>query len=157
MSKTTVTIASKTNFDPQTDAILNDAVRLLEQTMNSPQFASEMAATFFRETGGLSSQQVLDKLLAGSNKNGTIILNLDLYNNPEGGNEVGHTDANNIIHTYRNYVLQYGAPCYAAHLAHEYCHTLGFTHNFPFGRRKHQTVPYLVGDIVGGLTGCDGE
>lgn len=151
---TQIIITSKSNFDPATEAILEKARTLFEEVINSDGFAEKVRKADLRHTNGYDNEAILQLLRAGTDQPNTIRLSVSLYVGEK--REIGHTDNNLVIHTNRKYVLDNGAPCYAAHLAHEYCHVLGFRHSrwrFP-GSRRQNTVPYAIGDIVGELLGC---
>lgn len=39
----------------------------------------------------------------------------------------------------------------AAHWIHEYCHTIGFIHDFKDQAKRKYSIPYVVGDIAANI------
>lgn len=157
--RTAVQVDYKSGFNHETDSILQVALHLLDSIVNTDSFAARMNSATFKRNNGLSNKEILDRYRSG-NENGVadniINLRLDVYPGYAGGGEVGHTTGDNVTHTYQEYITRNGAACYAAHLAHEYAHVLGFSHpRFRFlGNTKALSVPYVIGDIVAGLLGA---
>ena len=155
---TSVKVDSKKGFDNVTDSVLKEAIRLLELTINSDEFKSQILSSKFSRNKGYSNSQISDLFKQGdeygNNIDYIVNLNLEIYSDYAGGGEVGVTTLkDHVTHTYNKYIIDNGAACYAAHLAHEYCHVLGFTHpKYHFlGKEKKQSVPYVIGNIVSSI------
>jgi hypothetical protein len=154
-AQTRIRIDKSTGFDtPALQNKLNEAIGLFEKAINTNQFANLVLIKKLLRRNGLSHNGVLDKILNGE-ETGTIpdhIINLTLEVDKTPRNEIGHTTGHTIT-TQASYILNNPAECYAAHLMHEYCHVLGFTHPNKRTLRRTKTVPYQVGYIVRDILG----
>lgn len=94
--------------------------------------------------------------------NDTMDLILETYPDQDGDN-IGTTYGSKRIISSEAYILRNGARCYAAHIIHEYCHTIG-KNKIGFGhhhrvlskkqrRKKCQSVPYIIGDLARKILG----
>lgn len=158
--RTIVQVDYKKGFNNETDSILKVAVRLLDSVINSDKFAEKVHAATFKRNKDSSNDAILQLIRSGKEDDKAdyiVNLKLEVYYDYAGGSEVGNTTADNITHTYQEYITKNGAACYAAHIAHEYCHVLGFTHpKFHFlGNVKASSVPYVIGDIVAEILGAE--
>ena len=148
-------------FPPPTAALLDEAIRLLNQNFFSDGFRTKVQTPSLCGTLGLTPKEVYDHLATPNASDNRIVLRLSVYPNDAGGGEVGvtSTDRNGrqLTSTYQQYIETNGAKCYAAHLAHEYCHWQGFRHPKyqVFGRHKAHSVPYMVGDLFAEYVGAD--
>ncbi len=147
-------------FTPATEQALDQAIVFLNDHFFSAGFRTQIvnASTFFRN--GLTPQQVYDALMPPNDlARNRIVLRLSVYDTYAGGGEVGVTTHDDrglyLTSTYQKYILENGAKCYAAHLAHEYCHWRGFLDLGLFARIKHRSVPYVVGDLFAEYLGAD--
>ena len=110
----------------------------------------------------LTNLQILVLFLSGKEihkevANDTINLILETYPDQNGDN-IGTTYNSKTISSSEAYILRNGARCYAAHIIHEYCHTIrpgrfGFGHRHTVYTRKQrrqkcQSVPYIIGDLA---------
>lgn len=147
-------------FSPVTDSLLTQALLLLNQHFFSPEFEQEIIKARMKITLGLTPAQIRARITAPDAGN-SILMRLEVYPAYAGGDEVGVTisnpDGSHLTRTYEGYILEHGAKCYAAHLAHEYCHWVGFWHpRFKFlGNRKRLSVPYVIGDLLAARLGAD--
>lgn len=86
---------------------------------------------------------------------------IDKYHTPEevydkimleNTEDIGYTyPGDKTIYTYRNRIRGFNAIGYASHLVHEWCHKLGFTHDFERSENRENSVPYAIGNMVGKL------
>lgn len=137
--------------DTAIKAKLDSAVDIVEMLVNSKLFEEKVLRSKYLRKKNKSNQEILNLFKSGkkeSSVSDNVIINLkvDVYDNSK--NEIGNTDNDNVIHTNKQYILENGASCYAAHLIHEYCHVLGFRHakwRLPF---RSKTVPYKIGDFA---------
>jgi hypothetical protein len=77
------------------------------------------------------NEEVLRMILNGQSGNGVVrYMNFKVELLP-GDGSVREDEANNgdIIHTYEGEFKRMNDTKFAAHLAHEYCHTIGFSHS----------------------------
>lgn len=164
-----VTIAKAIGFTPDEMVKLSKAASLLESILNSDIFKGEVRAhgyyakehwwskskwvNAFRMSKGLSTNGVYLTIMRGSE-----VLS------PEGDNEadiqltIDRRDAGDVLgYTYSSTAMQWIYASFfgrattadiAANLAHEYCHKLGFDHEFNRTADRQYTVPYGVGYIV---------
>ena len=148
-------------FPPPTDALLDEAIALLNQRFFSAEFKDILLKADMKITLGLTPEQVYERITAPNTTDGRIVMRLAVYPDYAGGGEVGVTtteaDGQHLTSTFAGYITQNGAKCYAAQLAHEYCHWVGFTHpRFRFiGNKQHLSVPYVVGDLFAEFLGAD--
>ena len=138
-------------FSPAVDSLLTQALAILNQHFFSAEFKRKLLATPMKRTQGLTPAQVYERVTR-PNLNGNVVMRLTVYTDKAGG-EVGVTTTNasgTLTSTFEGYVTRNGAKCYAAHLAHEYCHWVGFTHPkySLLGNTKARSVPYAVGDLL---------
>ncbi|PSK91247.1 hypothetical protein [Taibaiella chishuiensis] len=160
---TRVRVDYKDGFDKTTDSMLTVAVRLIDSVVNSDLFAQKVKQASFKRNQNKTNEAILAMIRNGTapgNPDHVIHLKVAVYNKYAGGGEVGVTVYDTkmktyITRTFRGYIMANGAACYAAHLMHEYCHVMGFTHpKLKFlGHAKAKSVPYVIGDIVADILG----
>lgn len=154
VSQTTIQVTENNGFeDPIIKQKLDDAVKILERVVNSDQFGKRVENSKYFRNNKMKGAAILQKIRTGHEENtmpdNIISLLVEVYNNKK--NEIGHTTPDGIIHTNKEWILSNSATCYAAHLLHEYCHVLGFSHSWlrlPF---RSKTVPYKIGNFVAQL------
>ncbi|MEO6524940.1 MAG: hypothetical protein ABIN91_24855 [Mucilaginibacter sp.] len=62
---------------------------------------------------------------------------------------LGYTSpGGDLIYTYRNWVNNLSMAQYVGHLAHEWCHQLGFDHESKRTERNEHSVPFGIGKII---------
>jgi hypothetical protein len=152
---------------------LQESVALLETTLNGDPFRDTVLSFKSEKTEGgtfhfimytkwrgrrielerFTNQEIFDKVMQGNETGGTdsfIIYNLTLEKGA-GGSTVGYTDSKGNIHTYTSDFHEMSAGEFAAHLFHEYTHTIDFSHS-PSNRndklRDCYSVPYALGNFV---------
>jgi hypothetical protein len=77
-------------------------------------------------------------------------INLNLEMLPGGKNEqLGYTNPDTqCIYIYRNWFNNLSLAGYTSHLAHEWCHQLGFTHADRPTEKNDHSVPFGIGSIT---------
>lgn len=109
----------------------------------------------FANNNGLSNEEVFNKLFSGEeiadpSQNFTADFILQAYSKwwPL-GSAVGFTDADaGKIYTKWHFIKNAEIKELAAHYAHEYCHCIGFEHDYDNTPERPFSVPYAIGDIV---------
>jgi len=149
---------------------LTIALALLETTLNQQEFKDKVLNFKSDKTEGgtfhfikyikkrrtelqrYSNKEIYDKVIAGHGTEGkdTVIkLNLVLKRG-SGGSVVGYRKGGKI-YTYKTDFLEMSHGKLAAHIFHEYTHTIGFKHSKKDKRdplRNCFAVPYALGNIV---------
>lgn len=160
------------NFTEADKKKLAGAVHVLQSVLGSSLFKGTVRTYshnggegfYFRPVGHPSggsdtvytNEEVLQIILAavekkGNRVNGECDLHVCLINK-SGGSSVGYTKPSiEEIYTYRNWFRSFRSVGYASHLAHEWCHKLGFTHDPNETAERPFSVPYAIGDMVGKL------
>jgi hypothetical protein len=132
------------------------ALFLLDSVVNLSVFKQEVIKGYYTHTNGLSNEQIFEEFMSPKYKNIREHLTLVIdttwrwnvkyqrRRHPSIGydNEVGDS----IVHTVQVQLVKYLTPeDYAEHIAHEYCHMIGFAHRRP---RKWQGVPYGIQHVI---------
>ncbi len=160
-SHTSIKILKRQNFTPKTDSILQKAVFLIDSIVNTAGFRNAVLAAQFVNTKGCTNEEIRFLFLKGHEvfkpfDNDTLEFELSVYPDQNGDN-IGTTYHSKRIETSEKFILKNGAKCYAAHLIHEYCHTIGYDglgfahiHNTSNGRKQEKcsSVPYVMGEIA---------
>ena len=137
------------------------AAELFIQVFNSPEFKQQVTEfvwngeQIFADNDGLTNTQVYEKLLGGAElpfpaEDNEADINLTAYGKlfPL-GSAIGYTDANSsTIFTKWRFVKNSEPFELAGHYAHEYCHCIGFGHDYEETDQRPFSVPYAIGDIV---------
>lgn len=166
-----VTILSTDFTAPQNEKLLN-AGKLLERVLNSTEFAQDVLdfqysyttgmlwwknnyiSTRFRWNNGDTNGKILDKILAGNEldtgDDGELDCKITLYTGDAG--VLGYTNPN-TLKTWINshFFNQASLADVAGNIAHEYCHKIGYDHEFNYTSLRQYTVPYAVGYLVARL------
>lgn len=160
--RTYVRVVSKLNFSRQADSLLNLALPLIDSVVNSMAFREGILNAKFVNNENLSNVEILSLILTGKEvhfhrSNDTMDLFLETYPDQSGDN-IGTTYDSKRIVSSEAYIIRNGERCYAAHIIHEYCHTIGngrygFSHRHRVltrrqRREKCQSVPYIIGDLA---------
>ena len=142
----------------------NKALALLKTVLNSEEFKQEVlnfeykGQKKFANNDGLTNPEIYKKIMEGVEEGSTEVdyeadLFLKLVNKPwwNRGDTIGYTKPGvNIIYTYRRWFKKKKttAANYAGHVAHEWCHNLGFNHDRKKTINRSYSVPYGIGGIV---------
>lgn len=161
-----------TGFSSKQLEKLSEAAALLERVINSSAFAEEVlnfsyqystgalwwkrwfTSKNFRWNNGDTRAQVLEKILAGNElKSGAdqeVDCIITLYTGDPG--VLGYTYPS-TLKTWINSHFFNDAPIYeiAGNLAHEYCHKLGYDHEYNRTSLRDYTAPYAIGYMVSRL------
>ena len=157
--KTTVNLISYDGFNKEETEKLFRAVELLTVGINSDAFKRSVLAHAYKgkkqfaKNDGLTNQQVYNRFMSGDDRNGNGADNkLDLRWKivatlcPE--TAIGTTFNRTRTETYRCKLQEMDAGEFAGHIAHEYCHYLGFGHTRHHTAERPYTVPYGIGKMV---------
>jgi hypothetical protein len=156
---------------------LKKSIELLVQTLNGNEFKEKVLNFKSDKTEGgtfhfisytkwrgrrvdlkrYTNQEIYDIVMKGNETDGTdsyIVFNLTLEKG-SGGSTVGYTDSKGNIHTYTTDFQEMSVGQFAAHIFHEYTHTIMFEHS-PSNRndslRDCYSVPYALGNFIEILT-----
>jgi hypothetical protein len=163
-----VSVRDTKNFTGARMEKLNRTVEILTTVLNSEEFKQLVLnfshdghpGFYFRkdDEGNYvdeyhTNQQVYDKIMAGREKVGNVEDNeCDLYlhiDRRNGGGDVGYGyPSSKWINTYKDWFKSFNALGYAKHLAHEWCHKLGFTHDKNRTANREFSVPYAIGYLI---------
>ena len=160
-NRTCVRVIFKENFSVKTDSVLKRALFLVDSIINTRKFKDSILSSVFVNSKDCSNDQILSLFLKGHEAwnaldNDTMDLNLAIYPDQNGDN-IGTTYNSRKIVSSEKYILKNGAGCYAAHIIHEYCHTIGYNgsgfshiHNTSGGRKREKclSIPYVIGEIA---------
>ena len=137
------------------------AVALFAKVFNMPQFKDKVLHftwdddLTFADSSGLTNPQVFNKLISGPEIANTGLsyhahINLRVYGKilPFLYPILFTSPDNNLINTKWDFIKSSTLPELAGHYAHEYCHCLGFEHDFDETDRRAFSVPYSIGNIV---------
>jgi hypothetical protein len=166
---TKIEIVEAENYQGENLEKLNQAIQLLEKTINSEEFKKVVlnfkthlkGGTFHfvrKEKKGLRvrtiklkryiNTEVLEKILEGNGRNKYIIelkLKMEFGND---GDVVGYKKSgSSTIHTYEKFIKSMTLARFAAHIIHEYCHIIGFEHSSSSKHDKLRdcySVPYAI-------------
>jgi hypothetical protein len=138
------------------------AATVLEGALNSEEFQNEVlnftwnGERSFADNGGLTNEKIYSAIIAGretySDQEDHIAnLNLTLYSPPffKRWSVVGYGyPGKPQVYVNRNYFKSMSLASLAGLLAHEWCHKLGFNHDYQRTAKRPYSVPYGVGGIV---------
>lgn len=151
------------NFTKTETSKLERSLDLLESYINSDSFR-EYILNFkylgkqqFANNGGLSNEEVYNLIMSGKEvlsptKDGVWDISVTIYNTyVRGRNVIGYTYPNTSMQWInRRFFSSFNLAQVGGNMAHEYCHKLGFDHDFKATVRRPYSVPYVVGDVVSG-------
>ncbi len=158
-----VNLMSLTDFTPAEKDKMYQAAEVLERVMNSDEFRQAVVNfTYegkkqFVNNKGLTNEQIYETIRRGSEvligkDDETMDYDLTLYTPPfwKKRTVVGYTYSNTLrIWVNRYYFTDFTLAEVAANLAHEWCHKIGFEHDFQRTASRPNSVPYAVGRLVG--------
>ena len=139
------------NFTKKQLNIVYLSLKKLDKILNSKKFKSKIInhtcllteKKEFLANNGFSNQDIYTKIIHGAEF--SIYLDHDNYKK---GN-IGYTYPNGqTICTYAQWFNKYGEESYHVHLAHEWCHKIGFDHDMKRTEERNFSVPYAVHKIV---------
>lgn len=135
------------------------ALYLLDSIVNLPIFKVKISEGHYTHTQGLSNEEIFEKFVSPKYKNirEHLILVIDTSwtwnvkyqrgKHPSIGYDNRAGDS--TVHTVQVQLVKFLTPeDYAEHIAHEYCHMIGFSHPKP---GKWRAVPYGIQRIIGKL------
>jgi hypothetical protein len=138
-----------------------EAAALFIRVFNSDKFKEQVLGhewkgkKQFADNQGLTNAQILERLLDGSEiafegRNHAADFHLRAYSKGwPFGSAIGHADADKgEIITKWKFIRQSSVEGLAGHYAHEYCHLLGFGHDFDVTNQREYSVPYAIDNIV---------
>lgn len=109
----------------------------------------------FKLSEGRTGAQVHHHLMKGAeilrpdaNNTADITLVVDRRNKR---GVLGYTYPNSVKQWVYSWLLRTDYRRVAGNLAHEWCHKMGYGHEFRYNSTRKHTVPYAVGDFVGGI------
>lgn len=152
---------------------LNQAIQLLQKTINSDEFKKVVLNFKTKIEGGTfhflkiekkglrirtvklkrhTNSEVLEKILHGnSQQKNSIVLKLKMEFG-ENDDVVGYKKSgSSTIHTYEKFVKSMSLVRFAAHIIHEYCHIVGFEHSSSSKYDKLRdcySVPYAIHKMI---------
>jgi len=148
---------------------LNRTLKLIESTINETKFKNAVLnfksfqftsysclykvriKTFYLQE--YTNEEIYNMLINGKRNedhNSYMDLKVRLYDKRV-WTAIGYTDSDNIITTYRSAFNNMNESQLAAHITHEWTHTLGFEHSYKKScdpTRNCFSVPYAIGNIV---------
>lgn len=163
------------NFDPEDMDKLASSVIHMAEALGSDQFKEFVENYFYDETSctgrlwwkkcshvrrmnmrfnnGFTQSQIYEKLMSGkedlrpeSDNEADITLHLDKRNRR---GVLGYTYANTTSQWVYNWFFTEGElEDVAGNVAHEWCHKMGFDHEYRYNSLRQHTVPYAVGYFV---------
>jgi len=160
-----VNLLSLTDFTPAEKTKMYQAAEVLERVVNSEEFRQAVlnftydGKKQFVDNKGMTNEQIYETIRRGNEvligkDDETMDYDLTLYTPPfwKKRTVVGYTYGNTLrIWVNRYYFTDYTLAEVAANLAHEWCHKIGFDHDFQRTARRPYSVPYAVGNLVGEL------
>ena len=162
-------LKSSKNYDGEDFLKLQRALQLIENTINGEVFKSKIvnfqSFQFVKYKCFLGQRartinlreytnaEIFAILIAGhrSDCNDTFMDLQLILSEGNGRSAIGETDGDDVTTTYRGAFERMSDGELAAHLTHEWTHTLGFEHSFSDGcdpGRNCFSVPYAVGNII---------
>lgn len=148
---------------------LNHALQLIETIINGEKFKTAVlnfkTFQFIRYKCFLgkkikaihldeyTNEELYQELMKGHRQQGNdTFMDLKLrLSEGGGGSAVGETNGDDVITTYRTAFDRMNEAELAAHLTHEWTHTMGFEHSFSNAcdpTRDCLSVPYAIGNII---------
>ena len=163
----TVNIHRTDQFKAKDKGILTEAKNLIEAAINSEAFRNRVlnftyqGKKEFVQNNGMTNQQIYDYLMSGAEKlpapsapNHVMDLSLALYAPGifDDKTVIGYTSEDDpIIHINRRIYRDSDPSDIADNLVHEWCHKMGFDHDFEVTERRNYSVPYGIGYIIDDL------
>lgn len=151
-----VSVRAADNFSPARRSKLDQAVMLMSQVFNSPDFATDVLRYPFSDDSGLNNSGILDRVMAGAELlDPDVDQECDLYVKIyfpswfKKWSVIGYGYAGErTIYCNGYWFDRMTIAEIAGNLAHEWCHKLGFEHDFRATNRRPNSVPYAIGELV---------
>lgn len=160
-----VNVTQQQNFTADQTDKLNQAITILDQVLNSPEF-KEKVLNFsyqgqlgFVQNNGMNNQQIYDYLMGGAEMyptqqpaNGMADMMLSIYTPPwykRFSKALAYTNIDDpFLHIYKNYYNSATVADISNTLVHEWTHKMGFDHDFNATPQRPYSVPYGIGNMV---------
>ncbi|MEI8347076.1 MAG: hypothetical protein WCG27_06395 [Pseudomonadota bacterium] len=149
------------NFTDAQEIKADKAKELIRRVANSEEFKQRVlnftwqGKKQFANNDGKTNEQIYQNFMAG---NETLSPQIDYTMNLEvtlykpsyfGRNVIGYTYSNVVgIWSNRNFFNAYTPAQIAGNYTHEWCHKLGYIHDFNSTARRPYSVPYALGYLV---------
>jgi hypothetical protein len=163
-----VNVMQQTNFTTVETDKLNQAVTVLNQVLNSPDFKDRVlnfaynGQIGFVQNNGMNNQQIYDYLMAGAEKyptqqepNQMADMNLTIFKMPwykRFSKELAYTNTDDpFLHMRQSYYDGASVSDISNTLIHEWTHKMGFDHDFNATAQRPYSVPYGIGGIIADL------
>ncbi len=146
------------NFEVEQEEKVHKAVEVIKKVISSTEFRTKVinytynGKRAFIDNGGLTNEQVYQKVLEGSEKlvpddDFEMDVELELYYSSK--NTVGYTYQNTVkIWMNTKFFNPYTPSQVAGNLFHEWTHKLGFTHATSYSAARESSVPYALGYLI---------
>ena len=155
----TVKLNHSTNFNNYQKAKLNSAIILLQKVVNSAEFKSRVlnfkynGNYQFANNDGMSNSAIYDLIMSGAEvlspeSDNEIDIDITLYSSWF-SRVIGYTYPG-TLRTWVNakYFNNMSTAGISSNIIHEWCHKLGFGHDFNSTSKRPYSVPYAIGYIV---------
>ena len=160
-----VNVTQQQNFTTEQTDKLNQAITILDQVLNSPEFKdrvlnfSYQGQLGFVQNNGMNNQQIYDYLMGGAEKyptqqvaNGMADMMLSIYTPPwykRFSKALAYTNIDDpFLHIYKNYYNGASVADISNTLVHEWTHKMGFDHDFNATPQRPYSVPYGIGNTI---------
>ena len=156
-----VTLCEKKGFREEEMVKLLKGLNYLQQVVNSDYFKTWvlnfewMGKVQFANNAGLTNEQVYDRIMSGvevlrPERDNEMDIYLTIYNTyVTGRNVIGYTyPSSSMQYINRRFFAIFSPHQVAANLLHEWCHKIGFDHDFKATRARPFSVPYAVGGFI---------
>jgi hypothetical protein len=163
-----INVLSKTSFTTAQTQKLNQAVTILNQVLNGPDFKDKILGFTYQgkqqfvQNNNLTNLQIYDLIMSGAERLPKVTsadqsadMYLSIYYPPwykRFSSAVAFTYANDPkLYIYNNYYNGASLADLSETLVHEWVHKLGFDHDFNSTARRPYSVPYGVGSVINDL------
>jgi len=156
----TVNVHGARYFTPTDLTTLSAATALIEKVMNSEEFKqavlnfSYAGVPGFVQNNGLDNQQLYDLLMSGAEALPTQtaadhVMDFDLEMYTGRASVLGYTNPGTLTVWINSNFYDYATVNeIAMNLTHEWCHKMGFDHDYYNTARRPYSVPYGIGYLV---------
>lgn len=153
LNRSLLMIESTLNGDRFKNAVLNFSIPDGKKSFHFKAYKCRLIGRREIQLKEYSNAEVYNKIMKGHSGNGTEkFMNFKVEIRPgDVGAAAGSSTIDDVIHTNEEDLKVMSDEKFAAHLVHEYCHTLGFRHSESKkcdNLRDCFSVPYAIGNIV---------